>query len=258
MKSRSVSASFQERLYATNSSSNASVSDADLQVSQESGKMGWFCKFPEGRRKVYPRKLTWNPKIEVWKMIFQFKGVIFQFHVSFRGSNSHWILLKHYPAWVKVMGSFWFRDGKRCCHAVAPGGFRWFFLGLDKRNPKPESNAKWRHFRGLGWQFFSSKHNWCCWWKKNPAPELQERFFTPRKPHNSSSGPSSSSQLPSHSSGPSSSSPQPTRSSGPPSPSSSSRPSQPNKELESVLESNWAVQPPTLLTPRRMAINLFS
>ena len=35
---------------------------------------------------LHPRKLTWNPKTEVWKMIFLFKGVIFQFHVSFRGS----------------------------------------------------------------------------------------------------------------------------------------------------------------------------
>ena len=31
------------------------------------------------------QKLTWNPKMEVWKMIFLFKHVIFRFHVSFRG-----------------------------------------------------------------------------------------------------------------------------------------------------------------------------
>ena len=34
---------------------------------------------------VHPRKLTWNPKMEVWKMIFLFNWVIFRFHVSFRG-----------------------------------------------------------------------------------------------------------------------------------------------------------------------------
>ncbi len=39
---------------------------------------------------LLPWKLTWNPKMEVWKMIFLFKGVIFRFHVSFRGSK--WIL----------------------------------------------------------------------------------------------------------------------------------------------------------------------
>ena len=33
---------------------------------------------------ILPRKLTWNPKMEVWKMIFLFKQVIFRFHVSFR------------------------------------------------------------------------------------------------------------------------------------------------------------------------------
>ena len=36
---------------------------------------------------LHPRKPTRNPKIEVWKMIFLFKGMIFMFHVSFRGSN---------------------------------------------------------------------------------------------------------------------------------------------------------------------------
>ena len=35
---------------------------------------------------IHPRKLTWNPNMEVWKMIFLFKGMVFMFHVSFRGS----------------------------------------------------------------------------------------------------------------------------------------------------------------------------
>ena len=34
---------------------------------------------------ILPRKLTWNQKMEVWKMIFLFKQWIFRFHVSFRG-----------------------------------------------------------------------------------------------------------------------------------------------------------------------------
>ena len=34
---------------------------------------------------LLPGKLTWNPKMELWKMIFLFKQVIFRFHVSFRG-----------------------------------------------------------------------------------------------------------------------------------------------------------------------------
>ncbi len=53
-----------------------------------------FCLFPEKTTitmqyspeiLLLPRKLTWNPKMEVWKMIFLFKQVIFRFHVSFRG-----------------------------------------------------------------------------------------------------------------------------------------------------------------------------
>ena len=28
---------------------------------------------------IHPRKLTWNPKMEVWKMIFPLKPVIFRF-----------------------------------------------------------------------------------------------------------------------------------------------------------------------------------
>ena len=34
---------------------------------------------------LHPRKLTWNPKMEVWKMIFLFNWVIFRFHVNFQG-----------------------------------------------------------------------------------------------------------------------------------------------------------------------------
>ncbi len=36
---------------------------------------------------LLPRKLTWNPKMEVWKMIFLFNWVIFRFHVNFQGCN---------------------------------------------------------------------------------------------------------------------------------------------------------------------------
>ena len=42
----------------------------------------WICC------KLRPRKLTWNPKMEVWKMIFLFNWVIFRFHVSFRGGTT--------------------------------------------------------------------------------------------------------------------------------------------------------------------------
>ena len=34
---------------------------------------------------VHPGKLTWNPKMNVWKMIFVFKQVNFTFHVHFPG-----------------------------------------------------------------------------------------------------------------------------------------------------------------------------
>ena len=38
---------------------------------------------------IHPGKLTWNPKMEVWKMSFLFKQVIFRFYVSFRGCTHH-------------------------------------------------------------------------------------------------------------------------------------------------------------------------
>ena len=38
-------------------------------------------------QKVHPWKLTWNPKMEVWKMIFLFYWVIFRFHVNFPGCS---------------------------------------------------------------------------------------------------------------------------------------------------------------------------
>ena len=34
---------------------------------------------------VHPWKLTWNPKMEVWKMIILFNWAVFRFHVKFQG-----------------------------------------------------------------------------------------------------------------------------------------------------------------------------
>ena len=36
---------------------------------------------------LHPGKLTLNPKMEVWKMIFLFNWVIFKCHVNFQGCN---------------------------------------------------------------------------------------------------------------------------------------------------------------------------
>ena len=44
------------------------------------------CSHKHEKAWLLPRKLTWNPKMEGWKMIFLFEQVIFRFHVSFRGS----------------------------------------------------------------------------------------------------------------------------------------------------------------------------
>ena len=38
---------------------------------------------------LHPRNLTWNPKLEVWKMFFLFTTVILRFHVSFPGGTGH-------------------------------------------------------------------------------------------------------------------------------------------------------------------------
>ena len=37
---------------------------------------------------LHPRRLTWNLKIMVWKMIFLFQGYILRFHVNLRGCTS--------------------------------------------------------------------------------------------------------------------------------------------------------------------------
>ena len=36
---------------------------------------------------LHPWKLTWNPKMKAWNMIFLFKALFFKFHVNFRGST---------------------------------------------------------------------------------------------------------------------------------------------------------------------------
>ena len=33
---------------------------------------------------IYTRKATWSPKMQVWKMLFPFKGMIFRFHANFQ------------------------------------------------------------------------------------------------------------------------------------------------------------------------------
>jgi len=38
-------------------------------------------------KNLHPWKLTWNPKVKVWKMVFLFKRVIFRFYVNFPGST---------------------------------------------------------------------------------------------------------------------------------------------------------------------------
>ena len=37
------------------------------------------------RKEILPWNLTWNLKMEVWKMIFLFSWVLFRFHVKFQG-----------------------------------------------------------------------------------------------------------------------------------------------------------------------------
>ncbi len=48
--------------------------------------MGFLC-MSQMRTSIHPP--TWNPKMEVWKMIFLFKQVIFRFHASLRGCSCH-------------------------------------------------------------------------------------------------------------------------------------------------------------------------
>lgn len=50
----------------------------------------WSCSHIYGYSlQATPRKPTWNPKMDIWKMIFFFKQMIFRFHVSFGECNYH-------------------------------------------------------------------------------------------------------------------------------------------------------------------------
>ena len=42
------------------------------------------CRKYGQKGKLHPGKSTWNPRMEVWKMIFLFNWVIFRFHVNFQ------------------------------------------------------------------------------------------------------------------------------------------------------------------------------
>ena len=42
---------------------------------------------------IPPHKITWNPKMGVWKMMFLFKQVIFRFHVCFQGCITVYIYI---------------------------------------------------------------------------------------------------------------------------------------------------------------------
>ena len=66
-------------------------------------------------RSIHPGKLTWNLKMEVWKMIFLFKQVIFRFHVSFRGCNKNSSNF-HVPTWFPTFYS----------HHLFPQGWDFF------------------------------------------------------------------------------------------------------------------------------------
>ena len=45
----------------------------------------WFATKGRFFAHLHPGKLTWNPKMEVWKMIFPFNWVILRFHVNSPG-----------------------------------------------------------------------------------------------------------------------------------------------------------------------------
>ena len=45
------------------------------------------CKTEPAIYTLHSRKLTWNPRMKVWTMIFLFKGAMFRFHVTLRRSS---------------------------------------------------------------------------------------------------------------------------------------------------------------------------
>ncbi len=66
---------------------------------------------------LHPRKLTWNPKMKVWKMFLLFKWVIFRFHVRFPGCI----------VWPPRMPIIFSPATK---HSEAPVETWWFWTGI--------------------------------------------------------------------------------------------------------------------------------
>ena len=77
----------------------------------------------------HPRKSTWNPKMEVWKMMFLFNWVIFRFQpLIFQG-----VLLNALPAWFDYIFP-WASESVR----PLPSLHCWSHFG-NKRSTKPPS-----------------------------------------------------------------------------------------------------------------------
>ena len=75
---------------------------------------------------IYPWKLPWNPKMEVWKMIFLFKQVIFRFHVNFPGCKiftTDVCQIFHTSSWANVIATL-----KRPVGHPLHGRLVWEFL----------------------------------------------------------------------------------------------------------------------------------
>ena len=65
----------------------ASFADLRAALREKALDATWRKKpaYQAGENDLHPGKLTWNPKMEVWKMIFLFGWVMLWFHVNFQG-----------------------------------------------------------------------------------------------------------------------------------------------------------------------------
>ena len=80
------------------------VKAVDNLLNEVAGKHRWLGGL-EASQQIHPGRLTWNPKLEVWKMIFPVNLVIFRLHVNFQGCTLFDLLRKSHCLMMMMLAS---------------------------------------------------------------------------------------------------------------------------------------------------------
>ncbi len=108
-------------------------------------------------------KLTWNPKMEVWKMIVLFNWVIFRFHVNFQGRNN-WDVNIYTKVMSRTMDvlknfmedTFWISTCLAGSDLVGNAVLFFYLKGIQKEHPWESSMFRWDFHT---WNLFAQIHD---------------------------------------------------------------------------------------------------